>query len=120
LPQKNAKIAKTNNLSSCLCVLCPALTEDKGILTQRRKGAKPQRVSSVFATLRLCDFALKGLLSVSSGKSVVHCLWLRLAALCPFAAKTLLELRKLWIGRKKAQKAHKQHSNSALFALFGR
>jgi hypothetical protein len=37
-----------------------------------------RRVSSVLASLRLCDFALKGLLSV---KSVVHCLWLRRAAL---------------------------------------
>jgi hypothetical protein len=36
-----------------------ALAEDKRILTQRRKGAKSQRVLSVLATLRLCDFALK-------------------------------------------------------------
>jgi len=36
-----------------------ALTEDKRILTQRRKGAKSQRVLSVLATLRLCVFALK-------------------------------------------------------------
>jgi hypothetical protein len=57
------------------------LTEDKGILTQSRKGAKSQRVFSDFATLRLCDFALKGLLLVPSAKYVVQVLWMRFAAL---------------------------------------
>jgi hypothetical protein len=34
---------------------------EPGYLTQRRKGAKTQSVLSFFASLRRCDFALKGL-----------------------------------------------------------
>jgi hypothetical protein len=43
--------------SSILARILPGMA--RGLITQRRKGAKTQRIHSVLATLRLCDFALK-------------------------------------------------------------
>jgi hypothetical protein len=87
LPQRNARIAEMRiygvfsshcNISESFIFAKILLRMARGNSTQRRKGAKAQRVSCVFASLRLC--VEKSSLSVNL-KSVVQFLWLRLVAL---------------------------------------